>query len=337
MENNLKNWEKLASYFSREQSPGAHKALDQERQLAPPEEQALFDVARNLWDKTALSPKEDFQPDPEAAWQRVQLKVAMRQKTTRVFPWRVAAVVTMLTVSIAVLLIVQSQSPKPTSPEIAEAAPEIIEIASLKEVTLTMLPDGSRVWLSPNTTLTYSKAFNLDHREVSLSGKAFFEIEKAQGRRFTVLTEHTKTEVLGTSFNLETKQNGQVKVQVTTGKVAFTAREEAGKVYLEPGQQAMYTEGQHSITPEAIDDPNYRAWQNQKLTFSNTSLKSMARVLSEHYQTTISVPEELTNCRFTVSFERKGLQDVIEILEITGDLKASKTENGYLFSGKKCN
>ena len=64
------------------------------------------------------------------------------------------------------------------------------------------LPDGSSVWLSSNSKLTYPVAFTGKKREVTLDGEGYFEVAKGK-KPFIVKTSKYNIEVLGTVFNVE--------------------------------------------------------------------------------------------------------------------------------------
>src|SRR6185312_1184828 len=53
-----------------------------------------------------------------------------------------------------------------------------------------VLSDGSKVWLSPNSKLTYSKLFGNHTRQVSMTGEAFFEVTKDAKKPFSIYSEN---------------------------------------------------------------------------------------------------------------------------------------------------
>jgi ferric-dicitrate binding protein FerR (iron transport regulator) len=59
--------------------------------------------------------------------------------------------------------------------EVTNAQPQIRRV---------QLPDGSRVFLHPNTWLRYARQFTGARREVFLSGEAFFKVEHNPARPF---------------------------------------------------------------------------------------------------------------------------------------------------------
>jgi transmembrane sensor len=62
---------------------------------------------------------------------------------------------------------------------------------------LFRLPDGTRMTLSPQTTITLKKGFDKDNREIHLSGEALFDVPKAQNWPMVVNTRDLRIEVMG--------------------------------------------------------------------------------------------------------------------------------------------
>jgi transmembrane sensor len=86
---------------------------------------------------------------------------------------------------------------------------------------MILLNDGSSVVLQPGGHLSYSEGVNKKRREVTLTGKAFFEIVKNKEKPFLVYSYGLATKVLGTSFMIDaSEENKDIKVEVKTGTVA---------------------------------------------------------------------------------------------------------------------
>ncbi len=76
------------------------------------------------------------------------------------------------------------------------------------ERVVMALPDGSKVYLTANSYLRYPVEFGKDKREVNLVGRAYFEVKKSSVP-FIVNTSDMNIEVLGTSFDVESRYNSQ--------------------------------------------------------------------------------------------------------------------------------
>jgi len=62
------------------------------------------------------------------------------------------------------------------------------------------LPDGSKVFLNSNTSLSYLVAFNSEKRNVTLEGEAYFEVIENKKQPFIVNAGKILVEVTGTAF-----------------------------------------------------------------------------------------------------------------------------------------
>ena len=73
------------------------------------------------------------------------------------------------------------------------------------EIQTHLLPDGSKVILNANSTLTFKEHWtNKTVRVVKLQGEAFFEVKKkGTNEQFIVQTDRGIIRVLGTSFNVK--------------------------------------------------------------------------------------------------------------------------------------
>jgi len=108
------------------------------------------------------------------------------------------------------------------------------------------LPDGSEVYLTKGSRLRYSKNFNEEIREVSISGDAYFAVTSDPARPFIVQTGEAKIRVTGTSFRVSApEKDDEVEVMVRSGKVLFynseTFSENSFKVGLYPGDKGTYS------------------------------------------------------------------------------------------------
>ena len=83
-----------------------------------------------------------------------------------------------------------------------------------------VLPDNSKVDLNAGSKITFKSRSFEGERIVNLEGEAFFEVEK--GTSFKVMTPNGMIEVLGTRFNVNTR-NGNLVVDCEEGKVRVTA------------------------------------------------------------------------------------------------------------------
>ncbi len=93
------------------------------------------------------------------------------------------------------------------------------------------LPDGSTIEMNAASKLSYHPFWWSIKRAVDLEGEAFFSVKK--GSAFTVVSQKGTTQVLGTSFNISTR-NDHYEVFCATGKVRVVANNSSEEIVLTP-------------------------------------------------------------------------------------------------------
>ncbi|CCZ72556.1 uncharacterized protein BN535_02270 [Bacteroides caccae CAG:21] len=140
----------------------------------------------------------------EQIWKKVKTKCEYR-KNNRVLVeprWYFAAA------SIALLLTIGGFWLTFKGDKIAN---ELIKITAQQNQIYT-LPDSSKVWMEPGSSIQYTKAFNKE-RKVWLSGNSLFEVYKHEGSTFQVYIDKAFIEVKGTCFHI--KQTDAEKNEIT--------------------------------------------------------------------------------------------------------------------------
>ncbi|MFB0497255.1 transmembrane sensor [Mucilaginibacter sp. OAE612] len=221
---------------------------------------------------------------------------------------------------------------------------------AIRQITLS---DGSRVWVSPNSTLTYLKAFEKQSRKVSLSGEAFFEVTKDHKRPFSIYTGNVITKVWGTSFRIRAYAGDKTtKVDVVTGKVSVSV---AGKgvaqvnnaqaviagsgdgVMLLPNQEAVYDKPADNLKKNMeIKDVSIGMWKKTSLSFNNTPLKEVFRVLNKSFNVNISsVDESINTDNLKADFTNENLPTILEILKKTLNVTYRVNGNQFVLESTK--
>jgi transmembrane sensor len=325
-------WEQLAREVSGN-APETGPASDRPGQ--DPGRDEAFQQANRIWSATA-PPPQAYEPDVAGGWQRLQLRVQAREaqlapmQKKQAYPWWRMAAAAVLLLSLGFYF--YSRQLQPAWTEVRTAA---------GQTRLIRLPDGSRVSLNQNSTFAYPADFQKENRTVRLKGEAFFEVARAEGKRFTILAEGTKTEVIGTSFNLRAYARQPVKVQVVSGKVAFAKADTEEAVFLVAGQEGVIHPGQgpqRQPVKQQIADQNFQAWKTKDFTFTNLRLTELIATLENHYQADLVLANTaLRNCRFTASFKDPELKEILDILAIAGNLTITQQDSSrYLISGPGC-
>lgn len=344
MDPNTYYWELAARRLADTATAAERQALREWRAAAPAHE-AQYQQQKQLWARTA-APADGAATaaaiDTEAAWQRVSGR--LRQPAHRRFPAPLSAPVRpsaprywpALRLAAAVLLVL-GLGGLAFAYLLRDAAPRVVRSGGRRlEV---VLPDSSRVWLNRGSTLTYAAGFEGPERAVKLDGEAFFAVRRNPRRPFVVQTGPATTTVLGTSFNLRAyPAAANVELTVATGRVAFSGAAAGAAVIVTPGYGAVLDRPSRRLTMMRVADENAWAWQSGRLRFAGQPLRTVLPVLERHYGVRLALTDSAAaNCRFTGSFRRRPLTEVLQVLEATLQLRSARqTEGVYLLSGPGC-
>jgi len=208
---------------------------------------------------------------------------------------------------------------------------------STNERLMVTLPDGSKVWLNSNSKLTYPKTFNANQRTVKLEGEAFFDVTKNPEQPFVIENADFEVKVLGTSFNvLAYSKLSDVIVTVVTGTVSFQSNSGEG-VLLTKDETGTLNKSNRKVNETINNDTNFMAWQNGKIEFDNTSIKSVCATIKDYFGIDVIVENQnVYNCKFTGSFKNPTLKDVLTVLENTLNIKTKTTQTSVTISGAGC-
>jgi ferric-dicitrate binding protein FerR (iron transport regulator) len=206
---------------------------------------------------------------------------------------------------------------------------------SLVELTL---PDGSRVWLNRHSRLRFDESFGSAKRAVNLEGEAFFEIKRDSLRPFIVETAIAQVKVLGTSFNVRANAGaGKTEVFVASGLVKFAGLKNINSgVNLKAGQAAMVSSNNTVVVKKEVS-LNALAWKEKRLVFKGTSLHAAIESVEEYFAVNIEFRNQsISACRFTGTFHDPTLDEIIEAISVSLDLKIEKTGSTYVIDGRGC-
>ncbi len=169
------------------------------------------------------------------------------------------------------------------------------------------LPDNSRIELNAHSKIVYKKRSFAKERVVELEGEAFFEIEK--GGSFRVITSQGEVEVLGTSFNINTR-NGGLKVDCKTGSVKVTAN--GNSQILTKGQGTNYNVAKAALeTVHTSDIEKKTGWRKGDFYFTDVSFSEVIEELERQYDVKIECDAALKDKKGNYVFKGK-LEEALE-------------------------
>lgn len=166
------------------------------------------------------------------------------------------------------------------------------------------LPDNSVVKLNERSQLEYNASKWDDKRTLDLKGEAFFDVEK--GKRFDVTTEFGNVSVLGTEFNILSRDS-IFKVSCYEGLVQVVYENKTVK--LPAGTEFVLKSGTAKQIAIAVAEPY---WLKNMSVFENASINDVLRDIENQFNITILKEFDNNDIMFTGAFEHNDLDNALQ-------------------------
>lgn len=313
------------------------------------EHQQFFAEMVDVWSAVEEDPIPDFSTNMDTVWGKIDEQTTVVDKplkvikqldesvdSARVIPlWQRS----MLRIAVAAGLIlgvglfVQNYLNPSTEP----IAALTYQTGEEEQITVE-LPDGSQISLNENTQLTY--ASQGIKRVATLTGEAFFEIERDEERPFEITSGAAKTVVLGTSFNVRAyPDEPTVEVSVASGKVAFTENKVSAKpVFLEKGARGIFDKKEDTVVKEEQVSTNANAWKTKQLNFNDETMQQVIPTLERYFKVDLQLDNaQINECSLNGDFKQPELDEILQIIAFTLDVQVEKRDDGtFVLSGSGC-
>ena len=148
--------------------------------------------------------------------------------------------------------------------------------------TLTMLSDGTVVYLNSASSLRYPVSFGGDRREVTLTGEGYFDVKHDAGRPFIVKAGEAEIRVLGTSFGIRAYED-ENEVLATLVEGFVNVRQDNSEVFLKPSQQAVCRPGSAHIEVQTVNVDYYVGWKSGRFIFNDMRLEDIINRIQKWY------------------------------------------------------
>ena len=189
-----------------------------------------------------------------------------------------------------------------------------------------VLPDGSNINLNAETSLSFQPYWWDFSREVELSGEAFFDVEK--GEKFKILSENGITEVIGTSFNIYSR-NSDYKVFCETGKVKVSSTEANLELIIQSGELAIIDNIKKEGITRKADARDFISWKDNKFVFTSEKLSSVLAELERQYDVVIKLAiDDASELFYTGNFAKTtSIETTLNFVCKSFNLNFTKTKN----------
>ncbi|MGO4918237.1 FecR family protein [Maribacter spongiicola] len=282
-----------------------------ESELAEFKKSEAYETYQKIKDSSARLESPEF--DMDKVWESIdQNKTVEEPKVFILSPFkrflRVAAVVAILLAGSFFYLSTLNES---FSTEYAES----------KFITL---PDTSEVILNAESELAFNKNKWDTNRNVDLKGEAYFRV--AKGKKFTVETAQGLVTVLGTQFNVESRENF-FEVTCFEGLVSVTIN---GKETKLPAGNSLMTIAGNSTMSKAIINGG-PSWLTKESSFTSIPLHYVMDELQRQYNIEVATDDIDTTQLFTGSFTNENLELALKSISAPLKIKYTLEENKVLF------
>lgn len=292
------------------------------------EHEKEYEDMKKIWEWSGAS-DESPEVDVDRAWadfkklrdtqpqQTVVVKEIKRSRSWK--PWTVAAaIITLLLSSAGILRWTLSTD---------------MTLVSNDALQQAGLPDGSTVYLNKQTALDYKKGWLAKERTVVLSkGEAFFDVKRDTTQPFVIQSGNSKITVLGTSFHVR-RADGETEVIVSSGSVQVDHG--GNSVRLKPNDRVLIQDtARTKVKVDTVEDQLYKYYIHQEFIFENTPLSRVFDVLGKAFDKKFVVVNDRDKAlRYTASFERQTLNEMLDVILKTFELKIEKKGNVYYIKG----
>lgn len=175
----------------------------------------------------------------------------------------------------------------------------------IAETITVALPDKSIVRLNADSWIEFDKSSFEKDRNINLKGEGFFDVKK--GATFTVTTDNGSITVLGTEFNVSSR-NEALRVHCFEGKVQVNNIQDT--IVLMQGQAAT----SDKLTPFSLFKINHStpSWLEGKSSFDQAPLSEVIEELKRQYDIEITILDIDTKRLFTGFFTNNNLESALK-------------------------
>jgi ferric-dicitrate binding protein FerR (iron transport regulator) len=254
-------------------------------------------------------------------WEKFKDEIAIKNQTIkRKIPFYRTKHFTKVAASLIVFLAI-------TSILFTNKSATIIHKAAFGEIADISLPDGTKVILNSNSTLSY-KTSNI--RTVFLKGEAYFDVKKTPSTevKFIVNTADLAIEVYGTSFNVNNRKS-QTKVFLEEGHVSLKLKNGIEKKMI-PGDLISYSYNNNRITEEKeLDRAELQtSWKNGALIFDRITLESAMENIENTYGIdVIFIEDNIKERLITGAMPTQNLDICIKTIEKSAKVRIVNKNN----------
>ena len=306
--------------------PSASNTLFWEKyQLDNPLQKEEIAIAKQLIIGWQVAPSGVALSAMDEVWQKIQDEITpVEQSPVWAFrPWyknvvvKYAAMLAIIGISVVAYFLISKQW---------QTTQIVTGDTETKNITL---PDGSKVVLNANSSITFSQDWQPNTpREIILSGEAFFSITHQKNhQQFIVNTpNHLQVEVLGTEFTVS-EQAQKTRIVLNKGKIKLHVDNvDTRSLVMKPGELVEVSKNpQEKIIRRTVTPEVYSTWKDNLFMFEDTSLEEVASIIERNFSYKVKFKaDSLKELRITIRLPKRDLDLLLMAISEIHDLKIDK-------------
>lgn len=331
------DYELIVKYLTDETSPLERSQVENWIGESP-QNQREFERIKALWEKVGdYRQSQPADVDPEAAWKRLKKRMGPT-KNPAVIPFEPAAprghgffFYLTRAAAAAVLVVVAVYLFRSGKDQ-----PQSVLLRAETEIVKDTLSDGTSVALNTGTELTF--AVESGERLATLSGEAFFAVERDSLRPFIIRTGEAIVKVVGTSFNLKADPgSSRVELTMESGKALLINASRNDSLLVSAGEKGIFDKETDELTLVEDQAGNDAFWLTKTLIFKRTGLSEVFAMLEETYEVKIRVINpDILNCSLSARYKDADLENILDQIAAVFGLTIEKTNGNYRITGQGC-
>lgn len=193
------------------------------------------------------------------------------------------------------------------------------------EKSRLLLPDGSKVWINSESSISYPSNFMDGNRDIKVNGEAYFEVEKLHNIPFTVETHDYNIRVLGTKFNVMAYSDfSRTETSLIEGKIEIYQGKQTFPV--NPGQ--TFSDSNNHFSIKTTNTNQTARWKDNIFDFDQITFKELVSRLERWYDVDIEIKNsELNGIVYSGIFKnQETIWQVLNTFQLTLPIRYKRVD-----------
>lgn len=205
-----------------------------------------------------------------------------------------------------------------------------IYIASTESAIQHTMPDSSNILLSQNSSIRYNQDYSNENKQISLAGKASFDVKNKSGDKLIVSVGETFIKDIGTIFTVDGyEESPYISVSVEDGIVLFYTAGDSG-ISLYEGETGYFDKATKQFSKQ-VDG---REVGHSQIVFDATPLRKARERLSQQFNVAVMFADSsIGDKQITVSFNANdGIEHILQVIAETLRIAIQYQDGAYILS-----